>query len=226
MKRLKIGIPGWKTGENSFGAGTNHLTYIQQFGDACIIMPHDHTTDYDILYLPGGMDMNPAAYGQFPGFHTSNQDVHKQYFYDKKLQAFIDKGIPIFGVCLGFQMLLAKFGCKMSQDLPYHPQSSDRWQEGHKVQLKVAECLVYGVYQGFSKKAELKVNSHHHQGCLIDGFSEEHLTALAVSEDGVVEAVAHKTLPIFGVQWHPEEWYDNFTTEVMQKLVKYAQSKV
>ena len=45
------------------------------------------------------------------------------------------------------------------------------------------------------------VTSAHHQavGCLGEG-----LRAVAWAPDGVVEAVAHTALPLWGVQWHPE----------------------
>ena len=45
------------------------------------------------------------------------------------------------------------------------------------------------------------VNSSHHQGVerLAKGFR-----ITARSEDGVVEAIEHESLPVWGVQWHPE----------------------
>jgi gamma-glutamyl-gamma-aminobutyrate hydrolase PuuD len=38
-------------------------------------------------------------------------------------------------------------------------------------------------------------------------------------DDYIVEAFKHKTLPIAGVQWHPEELYDRFSIETVIALL-------
>ncbi|MBQ9347122.1 MAG: gamma-glutamyl-gamma-aminobutyrate hydrolase family protein, partial [Oscillibacter sp.] len=48
---------------------------------------------------------------------------------------------------------------------------------------------------------ELMVNSAHHQAADRLGVG---LTAVQWAPDGIVEAVVHRTLPVWGVQWHPE----------------------
>lgn len=219
MKRKIIGIPGWKLGDNSFGAGIMHLDYISQFGTPRLIFPEEVLVPVDLLYLPGGPDLSPFTYGQYPGFFTSNPDVHKQFFFDARLQAYIDAKTPIFGVCLGFQMLCAKFGSQLTQDLIGHPESKERRVEGHKVfstgRMRAGE--------------EFQVNSHHHQGVYLKDLNES-LECLAVFaatrkeataryDYNVVEAIKHTTLPIAGVQWHPEEYYTPMADELIEKLL-------
>lgn len=106
MKKNKtIGIVGYSLGDNSFGAGKLHLDYISNFGKPRILMPSDEDVqDIDLLYLPGGLDLNPSNYGQAPGFFTSNSDVHKEYFYRVMLPKYVEANIPIFGVCLGINL--------------------------------------------------------------------------------------------------------------------------
>ena len=45
------------------------------------------------------------------------------------------------------------------------------------------------------------VNSSHHQ---VVGQLGDHLEPLQWADDGAVEALRHRTLPVWGVQWHPE----------------------
>ena len=45
------------------------------------------------------------------------------------------------------------------------------------------------------------VNSNHHQA--VDRLGRE-LVVCQLASDGTVEGFAHRTLPILGVQWHPE----------------------
>lgn len=197
-KKLIVGIPGWRTGDNSFGCGVNHLDYISSFGNPRILFPHDEDADIDMLYLPGGPDLSPSRYGQYPGFYTSNQDVFRQHFFDALLPKYIEKGIPIFGVCLGMQMLNVIFKGTLTQDMKYHAQSKDRWGPAHKVYIN-----------GSNRKDNFDVNSHHHQAVLVSDLSPElEILAYADNEEDkrnqIVEAFKHKTLPIAGVQWHPK----------------------
>lgn len=104
QRRPIIGVPGYKLGDNSFGCGVNHLDFISRFGDPKILFPQDNNEDLDLLYLPGGPDVNPASYNQIPGFYTSNQDVFRQYFFDKNLPEYIKKGVPVVGICLGINL--------------------------------------------------------------------------------------------------------------------------
>lgn len=222
MSKKIIGIPGWKTGENSFGCGVMHLDYIAQFGTPRILFPEEGLVDVDLLYLPGGPDLSPFTYGQYPGFFTSNADVFKQFFFEARLQAYIDNKTPIFGVCLGFQMLCAKFGSQLAQDLGIHPESKSRGEKAHEV---------YNV----KSHGKFDVNSHHHQGIYLKNLGSE-LEPLAIFADtkkefvdnysyNLVESMRHKTLPIGGVQWHPEEYYTSFADALFEELLSKSKRK-
>lgn len=233
MKSNKvIGIPGYiHEGKNqSFGAGVNHLEFISQFGNPRIIMPWEKVVDLDMLYLPGGLDTAPSNYGEDPGYFTSNQDVHKEHFYKEKLDGYIGAGTPIFGVCLGAQMIAAKFGCRLVQNVLFHAQSKDRWATAHKVfpAIRAGEDSKKKnlVFNGFEYPAP-EVNSHHHQAIVVSKLGER-VTPLWLAEnednhlnaDGfIVEAFAIEGSPIVGVQWHPEELYDVFSRNVINQML-------
>lgn len=213
MKKV-IGIPGWSTGENSFGCTKTYLHWLSQFGDIRIIMPFEDFVDVDLLVLPGGPDLQPANYGQAPSWYTGSAEPFKEYFYREKLKLYVEKQTPIFGICLGFQMLNVFFGGSLEQHLLYHPSSKDRREAGHKIKF-------------VGRKTAVEVNSHHHQGILKSQVSKD-FEIIAVEDfkdteahlDLVVEAIWHKKLPIAGVQWHPEEWYDVYSENAIKGLLK------
>ncbi len=152
MNKL-VGIPGWKLGENSFGAGINHLEFIQSMGAIPrIIFPQEEfLPELDMIYLAGGGDLSADLYGDFPRMRNTQADTFKEYFFRERLKPYIDNKIPVFGVCLGMQMLNVYFGGTLNQNLMFHPQSADRWETAHTVYWLQAQ-------------KEFEVNSHHHQG--------------------------------------------------------------
>jgi gamma-glutamyl-gamma-aminobutyrate hydrolase PuuD len=222
MSRKIIGIPGYKSSNNdSFGAGPIHLEFLNRFGDPRIIMPWEEKVQVDLLYLPGGLDTAPSNYGRIPGFRTSNQDVFKEFFLRERLKNYVND-TPVFGICLGMQQIAVHFGSTLVQDLPFHAQSPTRGSEAHSVYANFNADEVVKKGKGF------KVNSHHHQGVTVRTISDQ-LIPLLVSEnegDGlydttgpIVEAFRHRELPIYGVQWHPEEWHDGWSVDVITSLL-------
>lgn len=223
----RIGIPGWKVGENSFGATVNYLEFISKYGDPVILMPNDGFIPVHAIVLPGGADLNPVSYKQSPSFTTTNIDVHKQHFYDTKLAMYINQNIPVFGICLGMQQLCAYFDSAITQDFPWHEQSKDRWCEAHEV--KVTDLSPIKL-----QKPLFKVNSHHHQGVLLKDLHASLLPVVVAQNeaspadlkkdhlygDNIVEAFMHTELKIAGVQWHPEELYDIYSDELFKLILR------
>lgn len=89
--------------------------------------------------------------------------------------------MPLYGFCRGMQSIL----CYFENDLVN--------VEGH--------VAVRHVVQEGNESYE--VNSYHNQAC-IQLREGSVLAVKALSEDGVIEAVCHDHLPIFGTMWHPE----------------------
>ena len=48
----------------------------------------------------------------------------------------------------------------------------------------------------------------------------EALKSVCETKEGEIEAIAHKTLPIFAVQWHPEEIYDEYSIKKNNKFIR------
>jgi anthranilate synthase len=98
--------------------------------------------------------------------------------------------IPVFGVCLGLQGTVEAFGGTLGiLDYPMHGKPSVVTHNGTGIFEGLPEKFTVGRYHSlFAEKATFP----------------ECLEVTAESEDGVIMAVRHRTLPIEAVQFHPE----------------------
>ncbi|MBE7020032.1 MAG: gamma-glutamyl-gamma-aminobutyrate hydrolase family protein [Ruminococcaceae bacterium] len=154
-------------------------------------------TGYDGLILCGGNDIGPSYYGEEIN-GAVNIDEKRDFSEFNLVKAFIEAGKPVMGICRGCQLLNIAFGGTLYQDIDNakeHSSFSD-YDLIHTVQAKENSFLseLYG--------ESFWVNSFHHQAVNKLGKDLE-ITAIA-SDGKTVEGIKHKTLPIFGVQWHPE----------------------
>lgn len=96
--------------------------------------------------------------------------------------------IPLYGFCRGMQSILDYFGETLVN------------VGGH---VAVRHALTWQKNSILdAKRIPQEANSYHNQGCM--GLMKKELLCAARSEDGVIEAVIHKELPILGTMWHPE----------------------
>jgi putative glutamine amidotransferase len=214
MKK-KIGIPGWVIGGEYFGITVPYAQFISRFGEVVILTPDTPVLNHlDLLLLPGGADVNTKRYGESPGFTTGSSNSMLEHFDTTYLQDYIECGVPVFGICRGFQSLNVHFGGILLQEIGEHKKSSYNTDACHKIiPPKASEDIHFG---------ELKVNSRHHQGIIESGLAFD-LTAVGYAEDrkDLVECFKHSYLPIWGVQWHPEDCSgDHFSPYVIKCLLK------
>ncbi len=99
-------------------------------------------------------------------------------------------GIPLLGVCLGHQAIAAFHGGSVVRaPAPRHGKSSAVEHDGSPLFRGMASPFSAGRYHSLAVREE--------------GLPDE-LQVTARSEDGVVMALAHRSRPVFGVQFHPE----------------------
>ena len=146
----------------------------------------------DALILPGGGDLAPWRYGQI-NTASRAQDPARDALEWKLLEHFVSGKKPILGVCRGMQSINVFFGGDLVQDWPNH-SAADGADCFHAV--CTAPSILRTLYG-----ARCVVNSSHHQ---IVGRLGSGLEALQWADDGAVEAIRHRDLPVWGVQWHPE----------------------
>lgn len=106
--------------------------------------------------------------------------------------------LPVLGICRGMQFINYYFSKKLPVDIKKTISGAiEHVGCSHLVKIENLQ------WRNFFSKDEIKVNSFHNQGYVKDAIAPD-LTILAISEDGIVEAVCHKQYPVIGIQWHPE----------------------
>ena len=154
-------------------------------------------TRYDGLLLSGGGDIDPAYYGEAVS-GSVRIDLDRDATEYALMKAYLEAGKPIFGICRGHQLINVYFGGSLVQHMPETDQhrNGDDPPASHPVTAEADSILgrLYGT--------EFVVNSYHHQVVKSLGMG---LRATATWNGQYVEAFEHPTLPVFGVQWHPEK---------------------
>ncbi len=189
---LKIAIP-----TNKPTAVANYLDALSRLGALGKAGRSFSSSACDGLLLPGGADVNPSLYGRdrLPG-EVLDDDLDRLQL--EALEGFLSAGKPVFAICRGHQLLNVALGGTLIRHLPgaeSHMSLAAGEDNAHRVVCE-ENSFLYRIYG-----AECTVNSSHHQGVELPGRG---LRVVMRSEDGVVEAMAHDSLPIWSVQWHPE----------------------
>lgn len=203
----KIGIPGWMVTSDVFGVKTPYIEYISKFGVPVILTPHmTDVQEIDLLFLPGGADVDPFRYGSIPSYRTGNPNLMLEFFDKTMLGKYIDANIPIVGCCRALQTVVAHFGGKLTQHLHDHTQSSYNEHACHLIEFSKD-------YKYLNKYIDA-TNSRHHQcadprsipDCLeIIGYAKEVIAKQAYVDPNVPEVIIHKSKNIFLFQGHLED---------------------
>jgi len=202
-----IGIPGWIVKDGYFGVPLSYIRYASFWGIPRILGVEESSVDdnIDLLILPGGADVNPTRYSTIPYYLTSNPDVMKEYFDIYILPQYIEKEVPILGICRGLQTLAVHFGASLIQHISHPYSSKSRAETSHTIDLVDEKFRID--YQHKNGKKKIEVNSLHHQ-CVSAIDLPSDLSIVGIYTDkgsSTIEILKHRYLPIYGVQYHPEE---------------------
>ena len=105
------------------------------------------------------------------------------------LLAILPNDVPVLGVCLGHQALGVASGGVVDRETPVHGKASLVFHEGK------------GIFDGVTEPFEA---GRYHSLVVLRKQLPEELELTAWTEDGLVMATRHRTLPRYGVQFHPE----------------------
>lgn len=187
-----------------------------------VIPPIGNDLDFDVLLdridgilLTGSVsNIEPHHYGG-PPLGDSKQDPKRDEVTLQLIPQLVERGIPVLGICRGFQELNVAFGGSLHDkvyqlpdmidhhrefDAPNENEASiaDKFSLAHSVSIQPG-----GLLEKISGMESAMVNSLHGQGL---NELAPRLQIEALAPDGLIEAVSVIDAKAFalGVQWHPE----------------------
>jgi carbamoyl-phosphate synthase small subunit len=157
-----------------YGMKYNILRRLRQHGFGVQVLPATATAAEALKHKPAGIFLSNG-----PG------DPSALNYIVREVKTLVDSGVPIFGICLGHQILGQAFGGK-----------TFKLKFGHRGANQPVKDLESG---------RVEITSQNH-GFAVDAKSLA--GGVAVNRvnlnDQTVEGLRHKTKPVFCVQYHPE----------------------
>ncbi|MFO1084187.1 MAG: gamma-glutamyl-gamma-aminobutyrate hydrolase family protein [Reyranellaceae bacterium] len=205
--------------------GQRNLCAIAEVAEALPLMFAGTPQITDIDALLGAVDgilltgaranVHPTCFGVEPDPKHEPYDTDRDAMALSLIEACVERGVPLFGICRGFQEMNVAFGGslhpeirelpgRMNHRMPrlengeIHPDPLVVFADRHEVRL-----MPDGVFAKLFGQPTIRVNSLHGQGILEPG---RRVVCEGVAEDGTIEAIRIADAPTFalGVQWHAE----------------------
>lgn len=113
---------------------------------------------------------------------------------------------PIFGVCLGCQAIAEYFGCKLF----------NLGSVKHGVDVKIRIFNEAKIFKGIPKTFFAGL---YHSWAINESTVISNLEIVAKSQEGIIMAIKHSTLPIYGIQFHPESIMTSFGKQIIKNFL-------
>ncbi|EJQ18101.1 aminodeoxychorismate/anthranilate synthase component II [Bacillus cereus] len=178
----------------------NLVQFLGELGQELVVKRNDEVTISDIE------NMKPDFLMISPGPCSPNEAGISM----EVIQYFAGK-IPIFGVCLGHQSIAQVFGGEVVRaERLMHGKTSPMHHDGKTIFSDIPNPFTATRYHSLIVKKETL---------------PECLEITSWTEEGEIMALRHKTLPIEGVQFHPESIMTSHGKELLHNFIrKYSPS--
>lgn len=162
-----------------------------------------------ILFTGAYANIQRELYGLAPAPDDEPQDLHRDKNTLPLIKAAVEAGMPVFGICRGFQEMNVAYGGTLHpriHELDGRMDHREDTNAGIEVQYGPAHSIAVrdgGQLATITGETSFDVNSVHGQG--IDRLADA-LMIEAAADDGTVESISVKGSKTFAlaVQWHPE----------------------
>lgn len=161
-----------------FGIKRNILRMFESRGCRITVVPATTAAKDVLARHPDGVFLSNG-----PG------DPEAVEYAPAAIKEIAESGVPVFGICLGHQLLGLTFGGRTVK-LPFGHRGGN-----HPVKdLEGGDVLITSQNHGFAVEGSAEG---------IPGAPDLKVTHVNLN-DGTVEGLRHRSLPVFGVQYHPE----------------------
>ena len=221
MRKPVIGIPADRRllGPHWFHCvGEKYIDAIARAAHAVpVLVPalgeqnlQDWLENFDgILFTGSPSNVEPHHYQGKPASPGTLHDPARDATTLPMIPRAVEAGLPVFGICRGFQEMNVAFGGTLVEKLQEQPGRLDhREDKDQPLEAQYGPAHEVGLADGgllrrLAGRPRVMVNSLHSQGVERLG---RRLVAEAKADDGVIEAFRIDDAPSFAlaVQWHPE----------------------
>ncbi len=174
-----VGEERFRVAAFDFGVKANSPRLLSQRGCHVTVLPAETPTEALLDNPPDGLFVSNG-----PGDPAAVERA------EAAILGLAERGVPVFGICLGHQLIARAFGAK-TYKLPFGHHGGN-----HPVRnLDRNTVEITSQNHGFAVEGG--------EGDRIPGAPDLRLTHVNLY-DGTVEGIAHRQLPVFSVQYHPE----------------------
>lgn len=195
----------------------NYTTFLEDKGFELITVPNAtlnitnflNSKKFYGIVLTGGENINPFYYGGKTKKNSYSKDRDRIEL--SLLNYAVNHRIPVLGICRGMQLLNIYFKGKLIQNIALIDNNkTHKAVKFHRIKIVNSEISIN------LKNNFIDVNSYHNQGVTLPKLGEN-LKPFAIFEElNLVEGLFHKSLPIAGIQWHPER---SNTSKLLDDLI-------
>lgn len=235
---IKIGIASNHMIHPTQTLDTNYFDYIQKdyvdairkAGGLPVVLPlgdpsdaEDYIELVDGLLLAGGQGLSPVLYDTEPIREMAESDIYRDRFEIALVKAAVKAHKPILGICRGEQVINVALGGTLYQDIYVQMGATEKHNQ-LPTSWEIPTQHVTTTADSFLDKLmghRFLVNTFHHQAIHDLGKG---LTAVAESDDHVIEAIESADGNVFAVQFHPERMFKTTPAfiSIFDHLIKRA----